>query len=148
MCRCRRQTERTLGTGSAGPQRMGNRIQIEKRPAHHQEWSLPAQDQLRRIAAAVQRPQRRNEPRRATAYHSGRSPEIRPVYQGLLHGPPRRHRNVADQRPQRYDLRRTRPDGYLVRPQLERLVRHRPDLAHHRRRTETQRRVLVISLAL
>ena len=26
--------------------------------------------------------------------------------------------------------------------------RHRPNLAHHRRRTETQRRVLVISLAL
>ena len=57
MRRCRRQTERTPGTGSAGPKRMGNRIQIEKRPAHHQERSLLAQDQLRRITAAVQRPQ-------------------------------------------------------------------------------------------
>jgi hypothetical protein len=54
---------------------------------------------------------------------------------------------VADQRPQRYNLRRTCPDGHLVRPQLERLVRHCPHLAHHRRRPETQRSVLVISLA-
>ena len=104
MRRCRRQTERTPGTGFAGPERMGNRIQTEKRPAHHQERSLPEKNQPGRTAATVQRPQRRDEPRRATAHHPGRSPEIRPVHQEFLHGPPWRHRHVADQRPQRYDL--------------------------------------------
>lgn len=49
---------------------------------------------------------------------------------------------MADQRPQRHDLRRTRPDGHVVRPQLERLVRHRPNLAHHRRRLKAQRSLL------
>ena len=46
---------------------MGKRIQTQRRPAHHPEWRIPAQDKPGRTATVVQRPQRRNEPRRARA---------------------------------------------------------------------------------
>jgi hypothetical protein len=48
-------------------------FKLKRRPAHHQKRRLPAQNQPGRTAAIIQRPQRRNEPRRPTPHHPGRS---------------------------------------------------------------------------
>lgn len=81
-----------------------------------------AENQPGRTAPAVQRAHRPDEPGGAPAHCHGGDSQIRTLHQGLLHGPSRHHRHVAGERPQRHHLRRTGPDGLLVRPQLGRMA--------------------------
>jgi hypothetical protein len=77
---------------------------------------------LDELHPAVQRAERPDEPGGAPAHRHGGDPQIRALYQGLLHGASGHHRHVAGERPQRYHLRGTGADGFLVCAQLGRLA--------------------------